>query len=139
MTIYSKSVLSWGEYIDYELDGYESEPILEGGYSKLVQFLAKSMEGKVSVNLSQKVTRINWNGDLAVVRTESGLAFDADYVILALPLGVLKETHMSLFEPRLPQQKMEIIEHLGFGVMDKIFLEFEEAFWDTENPHQVWW
>eukprot|EP00090_Calanus_glacialis_P007049 TRINITY_DN15513_c0_g1_i2.p1 TRINITY_DN15513_c0_g1~~TRINITY_DN15513_c0_g1_i2.p1 ORF type:complete len:476 (-),score=114.85 TRINITY_DN15513_c0_g1_i2:47-1474(-) len=129
-----QSVLSWGEYIDYELDGYESEPILEGGYSKLVQFLAKSMEGKVTMNMSQKVTKINWNGDLAVVRTESGLAFDADYVILALPLGVLKETHMSLFEPQLPQKKIEIIEQLGFGVMDKIFLEFEEAFWDTENP-----
>ena len=33
MTFFSKSVLSWGEYIDYDLDGYESEPILEGGYS----------------------------------------------------------------------------------------------------------
>ena len=62
MTIYSKSVLSWGEYIDYELDGYESEPILEGGYSKLVQFLAKSMEGKVTMNMSQKLTKIDWNG-----------------------------------------------------------------------------
>ena len=55
-------------------------------------------------------------------------------VILAVPLGVMKETHMSLFEPQLPLQKMDIIEHLGIGDMDKIFVEFEEAFWDTENP-----
>merc|ERR1711892_508534 len=122
-----QSVLSWGEYVDYDLDGYESEPILEGGYSKLVQFLVKSLEGKVTMNLNQKVTKINWNGNLVSATAESGLRFEAEYVIIALPLGVLKASHNVLFEPQLPQHKMEIIEHLGFGVMNKIFLEFEEA------------
>ena len=127
-------MLSWGEYIDYDLEGYESEPILDGGYAKLVQFLVKSLEGKVTMNLNQKVTKINWNGNLVSLTAESGLHFEAEYVIIALPLGVLKASHNVLFEPQLPQHKTEIIEHLGFGVMNKIFLEFEEAFWDTENP-----
>ena len=45
----------------------------------MVEFLAKSMEGKVTMNTSQKVTKIDWNGDLAVVRTERGLAFGAEW------------------------------------------------------------
>merc|ERR1711936_961745 len=42
----NQSVLSWGEYLDYELDGYDSEPVLDGGYQALVHFLVKSLEEK---------------------------------------------------------------------------------------------
>ena len=31
--------------------------------------------------------------------------------------------------PQMPQ-KVEAIEKLGFGVMDKIFLAFDKVFWD---------
>jgi len=130
----NQSVLSWGEYIDFELDGYESEPILEGGYSKLVQFLVKSLEGKTRFHLNQKVSKIKWNDELASVITENDDIFHADFVIIAVSLGVLKETHNRLFEPNLPHHKIEIIEKMGFGVMNKIFLGFDDIFWDTDNP-----
>ena len=66
----------------------------------------------------QKATKINWNDDIASVTTEKGDIFNADYVIIAVSLGVLKETHTSLFEPKLPHHKTEIIKKLGFGVMN---------------------
>ena len=39
-------------------------------------------------------------------------------------------------QPIPPQitQKVEVIEKLGFGVMDKIFLAFDKVFWN-----QVLW
>ena len=127
-------MLSWGEYLDYDLEGSESEPIVEGGYSNLVNFLVKSLEGKVKIKLNQIVTKIKWDGSLAIVTTEDGNIYQADYVIIALPLGVLKDQHSDIFDPALPQYKAEIIASLGFGLMDKIFLEFEEPFWDVDNP-----
>ena len=42
--------------------------------------------------------------------------------------------HTSLFDPPLPREKVEVIEKLGFGVTDKVFLKFAEVFWDSENP-----
>ena len=43
-----KSVKSWIEYVDYEMETKfdEGEPILEGGYSKLVEFLTTSLTGE---------------------------------------------------------------------------------------------
>ena len=63
-----------------------------------------------------------------------GAVLPADHVVLALPLGALKHAHAHMFSPPLPREKIEVIEQLEFGLMDKIFLEFEEVFWDPGNP-----
>ncbi|XP_040847832.1 peroxisomal N(1)-acetyl-spermine/spermidine oxidase isoform X3 [Ochotona curzoniae] len=44
--------------------------------------------------------------------------------------GFLKEQMDSFFEPPLPAEKVEAIQKLGFGTNNKIFLEFEEPFWE---------
>lgn len=48
-------------------------------------------------------------------------------MICTVPLGVLKDNR-TLFEPQLPQYKLESIEHLLFGTVDKIFLEYDRPF-----------
>lgn len=53
-------------------------------------------------------------------------------MICTIPLGVLKERHMSMFEPLLPLSKFKNIDGLTFGTVDKIFLEFDEPFWNSE-------
>lgn len=42
-------------------------------------------------------------------------------------MGVLKESP-KLFEPPLPEYKRDSIDHLLFGTVDKIYLEFERPF-----------
>jgi hypothetical protein len=37
----------------------------------------------------------------------------------------LKEEHSKLFEPILPPPQIKAIERLGFGVVNKLFLVFE--------------
>ncbi|XP_045449773.1 peroxisomal N(1)-acetyl-spermine/spermidine oxidase [Melitaea cinxia] len=85
---------------------------------------------------------------------ENGQSFYANHVVCTVPLGVLKETAASLFEPALPQYKLESIERLLFGAVNKIYLEYERPFlnpdvtemmllWDTtqitEDISQMWY
>uniref|UniRef100_A0A182W0U2 Amine oxidase domain-containing protein n=1 Tax=Anopheles minimus TaxID=112268 RepID=A0A182W0U2_9DIPT len=63
-----------------------------------------------------------------VVECENGTVYEADHVICTLPLGVLKEQSEMLFVPALPQYKIESIDSLLFGTVDKIFLEYDRPF-----------
>ena len=53
---------------------------------------------------------------------------------MTVSLGVLKEKHQNLFSPELPNEKVLAIEKMGFGLMNKITLEFPEVFWDENDP-----
>uniref|UniRef100_A0A336MCA5 CSON015070 protein n=1 Tax=Culicoides sonorensis TaxID=179676 RepID=A0A336MCA5_CULSO len=59
---------------------------------------------------------------------ENGDKFYADHVIVTIPLGVLKEHNKTLFVPELPQFKIEAIDRLLFGTVDKIYLEYDRPF-----------
>ncbi|ETN67118.1 peroxisomal n1-acetyl-spermine/spermidine oxidase [Anopheles darlingi] len=63
-----------------------------------------------------------------VVECDNGTIYEADHVICTLPLGVLKEQGEAIFAPALPQYKMDSIESLLFGTVDKIFLEYDRPF-----------
>ncbi|BES87479.1 Flavin containing amine oxidoreductase [Nesidiocoris tenuis] len=68
-------------------------------------------------------------GPRVVVRACDGEEFPADYVIVTVPLGVLKNKADSLFCPALPACKMDAIQKLGFGNVSKVFLQFDAPFW----------
>ena len=46
-----------------------------------------------------------------------------------MSLGVLKERQDYMFEPKLPNEKINAIDGLSLGTVDKIYLEFAEPFW----------
>jgi monoamine oxidase len=63
------------------------------------------------------------------VECENGEVYDCEHVIVTVPLGVLKDqVTKELFNPKLPQYKIESIEKLLFGTVDKIFLEYDRPF-----------
>lgn len=62
------------------------------------------------------------------VTCENGKKFYANHVICSVPLGVLKSKANTLFKPPLPDYKLESIDRLLFGTVDKILLEYERPF-----------
>lgn len=58
----------------------------------------------------------------------NGSTFYANHVICTIPLGVLKENSQTLFDPALPDYKIEAIDRLLFGTVDKILLEYDRPF-----------
>lgn len=101
--------------------------ILPGGYVQLVDHLARGLK----VTLNADVTRIAY-GDTGVrVDTSQGV-FEGDRVIVTVPLGVLKADVIA-FDPPLPGAKRQAIQRLGFGLLDKVVLSFDESFWPTDR------
>lgn len=59
-----------------------------------------------------------------------GSVYHCDHLICTISLGVLKKSHLNMFEPLLPSKKIKSIESMGFGTVDKIYIEFTQPFWD---------
>lgn len=53
----------------------------------------------------------------------------ADAVVVTVPLGVLQSGDID-FDPPLEPDRIGAIGRLGMGVLDKLYLRFEDVFWD---------
>lgn len=74
-----------------------------------------------------------------VVSTRTGDVYPGDFVIVTLPLGVLKGDHPEssvTFSPPLSFDKVEAIHGMGMGVHNKVILRFREddVFWPPKIP-----
>ena len=85
-----------------------------------------------SIRLNAEVTKIELGEPIKVHISGSDEIFEAENVIVTVSLGVLKAKAESLFEPKLPDRKLEAIRKLGFGTVDKIYIEFDEPWWEPE-------
>ncbi|KAM4599611.1 peroxisomal N(1)-acetyl-spermine/spermidine oxidase isoform 2-T2 [Fundulus diaphanus] len=107
-----------------------------GGYEGLITNLMSELpDGLVSYN--RPVRCVHWSNteeklNSVTVECEDGERITADHVILTVPLGYLKKHHSSLFQPPLPLHKLHSIQRLGFGTNNKIFVEFDEPWWDGD-------
>lgn len=108
--------------------GYEGRDVkFPNGYDQIFQ----SLQGDYEVRLSSIVDRVAYSDDGVEIGIQNKdlLAFDA--VIVTVPLGVLKRETIS-FEPPLSSEKRAAISRMGMGTLDKLYLLFEEAFWDED-------
>ena len=99
-----------------------------GGYAGIFD----ALEGDYAITLSTRVTQVLLEDDAVILTTEAGESSRFDAVIVTLPLGVLKSGDVT-FSPALPDRKQQAIERLGMGLLDKVYLRFDEVFWDDET------
>ncbi|WVZ57448.1 hypothetical protein U9M48_007831 [Paspalum notatum var. saurae] len=109
--------------------------MIKGGYDTVLQSLAKGLD----IRLNHAVTEVLYgpeelgasckDGKHVKVSTSNGSEFIGDAVLITVPLGCLK-AHTIKFLPSLPDWKLSCINRLGFGVLNKIVLEFPVVFWD---------
>jgi len=98
--------------------------ISESGESSSASFLQRRVEVTSESSQSKAVEHLP---NVEVV-CEDGSRYYADHIICTIPLGVLKEKAATLFSPSLPQYKLDSIDRLLFGTVDKILLEYERPF-----------
>lgn len=117
--------------LKYWEDGYlvygYGDSVLHQGYQSVVDALADGLD----IRLRHVVTRVDTGAGTALVTTDRG-RFEADKVLVTVPLGVLKAGAVG-FEPPLPEGKRSAIARLGFGTLNKIALHYREPFWPREQ------
>eukprot|EP00873_Tetraselmis_striata_P017813 jgi/Tetstr1/438077/TSEL_026702.t1 len=119
------SLTEWDQDDEYELQGEHAW--VAGGNVRLIQGLVKDL----NIMYKAPVERIAYDDSGVTVSTATH-ELQADAVLVTVPLGVLKRGAIA-FDPPLPAAKQDVIQRLGFGVLNKVVLLFPSAFWgDTD-------
>ncbi|XP_015110147.1 spermine oxidase [Diachasma alloeum] len=124
------SAKHWGQF---RAAGGPEHLIFKQGYSSAVELISNSLK-KANLRLNSPVKKIKWDEKTStdsapVVLNLEDRKILADCVIVTCSLGFLKEHHEEMFEPSLPPNLVLAIESLGFGLINKVFLDFGEAWW----------
>ncbi|XP_065166695.1 spermine oxidase-like [Atheta coriaria] len=134
----SEGAFSWFEpaaLSDYkDCDGDHAITWNGLGYKTILDKLMANFDQK-KINLLTVVKQITFDEDKdqVTVLLATGEKHTAKHVIFTPSLGVLKHDHKSLFQPPLPQRKVEAIEALGIGAVMKVMLHFPEHWWATNG------
>lgn len=91
------------------------------------------IESKVVLN--KEVNQITYDvkssaANRIKIQCSDTTTYECDHLICTVPLGVLKKYHLNMFEPLLPRKKIDSIESVAFGTVNKIYVEFAQPFWD---------
>jgi len=95
-------------------------------------FLTNSQDQRLHLNAT--VTRIEWSDSCVCATASEGgenRTYCAPYAILTFSIGVLQsEMRTAVFVPELPSWKIDAINQFSMTHYLKIFVEFNETFWD---------
>jgi monoamine oxidase len=101
--------------------------IFPQGYDQLTRGLSTGLD----IRVNNTVTQVSYDNKRVSVATNQAV-FQADRVLITLPLGVLQSGTVR-FVPALPRDKQAAIERLGMGLLNKLYLRFAEPFWPTDS------
>ncbi len=100
------------------------ERIATNGYDTITTYLATGL----NIQLNQRVSKIDYSNSKIKI-THNGTESEADYVLVTVPLGVLK-TNAIQFLPALPSAKQTAIQKAGMNCVNKFLLTWNTKFWD---------
>ncbi len=103
------------------------EKIATNGFDTIPKYLATGLD----ISFSQRVTKVDYTGEKVRI-THNNNQSEADYVLVTVPLGVLKANRIE-FLPALPAQKQTAIQKLGMNCVNKFLLTWNNVFWDDEQ------
>ena len=98
--------------------------IVTNGFDKVANLLGQDLD----IRLNSRVTEINYNETKSFVKVNRN-SIETDYVIVSVPLGVLKSNSIA-FQPSLPASKLSAIQNIQMGNVNKFLFIWNTPFWD---------
>ncbi|GAB5372697.1 hypothetical protein AAMO2058_001687000 [Amorphochlora amoebiformis] len=123
-SIYKLSAL----HFDSGTPNEDGDYYIPAGMNQILSPLSKGVTVKFGMTVSS-VTK-NSNGKIMLQVKGERERLVADAVVVTVPLGILKAQDIA-FNPPLSLSKCQAIKRLGFGQMDKVFLQYKRPFWPT--------
>jgi hypothetical protein len=110
-------------------------PFVAGTYSAILEAVAAPAKAGAYIRFGKEVIGVESRsfGDQkskVSVGFSDGEALEFDDVVVTVPLGCLKRDKPT-FRPPLPSRLSEAINSIGYGTLDKVYITFPSAFWDT--------
>jgi monoamine oxidase len=117
-----------GDFV--EVLGYSDEAyVLDGGIGRLPQAMAAAL-GPDRVKLGHVLTRVEDRRSIYVLTFANGLTVQADYVIIAIPVSLLKTVDWVV---TLPSQFRRYIDEVNLGRNEKTFAGFNPKVWRDQK------
>lgn len=159
---YSLDELSFKSYEEFEECPGVWNINLRHGFSSVINSLLEHIP-EANIRYNKAVKRIYWHNSavplytkmarssisnsqetvlesIPFVECEDGEIMSCRHLLLTMSAGYLKRHLDDMFQPKLPEEKRQALRGIGFGTINKIFLIFEQPFWDTgaEGFQLVW-
>ena len=115
----------------YQYADAEGDWLLDGGLGTFI----RNLHSDVNVVVNCPVSKVNYSGKGVKIETPIG-SINAKYVILTVSTSVLAAEHIK-FTPQLPKWKLEAINLLPTGVLNKIGLEFDPGWQEAHQGESV--
>jgi hypothetical protein len=109
---------------------------INGSFALLIAYYLKRI-GDAPMKLNWQATKIKYGDSMAgtsnrvVVTNQHGDSLEASYVIITVPLTVLRDGDIE-FDPPLPPLKVQAAKHLIMEIAYKIICRFQRVFWPSE-------
>ncbi|UZJ56536.1 hypothetical protein CBS101457_005856 [Exobasidium rhododendri] len=135
--MYDQTSLKWW---GFEQEFIGKDLIVQPGYQTIVEWCLNEIKaGGGDVKLEETITKVALSKDKdgIEVTSERGATYSGSHMISSLPLGVMKHCP-PLFEPCLPKRKLASIANLGMGLLNKIVLSYDKAWWKTGQSDASW-
>ena len=100
---------------------------MSNGYESIIDTIASAIP-REKIQLNRNVEKVKYSpedGNFKVSLKNTNYIQEAHHVIVTPSLGYLQENAAAMFDPPLSTNKMAAIKRMGFGTVNKIFLEFE--------------
>jgi len=115
-----------GGFEEYELPG--DDRLITSSLQPVIDQLAAGLDVRCDHGVSALTLDVDrW-------RTDSGVEGSA--VIVTIPIGALRTGRIT-FDPALPAEVMEAIEHIGAGPVTKVFATYDSAWWPPVRPMRL--
>ena len=110
------------------LAGNDETYVVKGGSGKIIESLAAALPQQIQTN--QRLQGIKANDDGYQLTFSDRSVVDADYVIMAIPLAVLRKIDLQVeLEPKL----RKFIQEISLGKNEKAFAGFNNRVWQQEQ------
>jgi monoamine oxidase len=123
---------------------------VDGGYSRLIQYLAdRCVASGCVIHFHKPVQSVRWQKGRVELESVSGEIFTGSRLVITVSLGVLQRTpgmpSAIRFAPEVPAYR-HAAKEMGYGSVIKVMMEFKTCFWEkgvgfvlSDESVPTWW